>query len=81
MTDVHFSHQSVYGLSPVCILLQNKNSILIIKITANVVDINLFCTFRPSFGAIFSEQLKLYANYILVMTEMKNKNRPMSFKH
>ena len=32
---------------------------LIIKITANVIVISLFCTFQPFSGTIFNKQLKL----------------------
>ena len=44
-----------------------------------MIVISLFCTFRPSSGAIITEQLKLRELH-LVITETKNKNRPMSFK-
>ena len=41
-------------------LFEIKVQILIIKVTANVIAISLFRTFRPSAGVITSEQLKLH---------------------
>ena len=37
----------------------NLICILMLKITANVIVISLFRTFRPSSGVIINEQLKL----------------------
>ena len=65
--------QNIASIPKIWLDVKNK-FLLIIKITASVIVITLFWTFRPLL-------VKAHPNYILVMTKMKNKHRPMSFKH